>query len=205
MVADVCELARVADREADGDESVKKGEGEEEEEEGVEAHVVVANPPYISDRGFGRDTARSARCWEPRAALVPDPSGSVSGPEAEAGKESVGEESGDVLYGDILGLAIRRFARIVVMEVADGDQAVRVLRIARAAAERRGKSGWWERAQIWHDNLDAWRAAEEDELGKVEELRNALGIEVERIGTGTARAVVLAREWGTTVLDEPRP
>jgi len=94
------------------------------EREGVD--VVVANPPYISPRGYERETARSVRLWEPKLALVPE-----------------GRMKGDGFYPRIGWVARRLEAGCVVAEVGGLEQA------------RRVQTYWeeigWEGTGIWRD------------------------------------------------------
>lgn len=97
--------------------------------------VVISNPPYISEAGFSRDTERSVRNWEPKLALVP-PSlgdGNSAVPRAE-----------DIFYYSILNIAQEVGSRIVLMEVGDTEQAVRVAEIA-------ATNGQWRAIEIWLD------------------------------------------------------
>lgn len=84
--------------------------------------VVVANPPYISQRGFERETARSVRNYEPALALV----------------------GGDMFYGPVARIAHRVGAKVVLVEVGGWEQAERV---RRAWVD----NGEWEGVHIWLD------------------------------------------------------
>ena len=160
-----------------------------------EVDVLVANPPYISRAAFDRDTSRSARIWEPRGALVPL---SLSSSRSEDGMEKR-EETGDVFYRPILDVAVRYGAKVVVMEVADEEQADRVLRNVQEKDVRADKAdAFWERCQVWHDELSVRR----DPEGSAHRISEGLtGVPVERVGSGNARAVVLGRGWGAEVLN----
>lgn len=92
--------------------------------------VVTANPPYISRDGFNKDTERSVRNFEPKLALVP--------------YATDGRHPEDVFYPAIIDKAEMLKAKILLMEVADTSQAVRVARHAAA-------SGNWGRVEIWRD------------------------------------------------------
>ncbi|KAL8722933.1 MAG: hypothetical protein Q9181_007395 [Wetmoreana brouardii] len=134
--------------------------------------VVVANPPYISPRGFARDTERSVRNWEPKEALVP-PSSAASGEKAI----EEGVEGGDTFYPFIQSVAEKVNAKIVAMEVADMQQAERVVRMM-------GKSRRWARREVWRDeNLDLKRQWQE--VLKAED-----GGEIVIRGEGNGRCVV---------------
>lgn len=100
--------------------------------------LVVANPPYVSQRGYDTETERSVRWFEPRLALVP------SGGDGDAFYPVIGEVAG------LLG------AKGVVVEVGGWDQARRV----KGMWEGRGS---WDGVTIWADfagigrTVVAWR------------------------------------------------
>ena len=139
--------------------------------------VVISNPPYISIPAFRRDTSRSARIFEPVEALVPN------GRDLRY-KRSDDEATGDVFYPHILRFATQQQAKIVVMEVADMEQAQRVLEIAR-------REETWTLRQIWCDEIDVYGNGETETNGDRD---------VTLIGKGNGRAVVLARDWGVSVI-----
>lgn len=101
------------------------------------AHVVVANPPYVSRGGLARATARSVRNWEPWLALG-------------------GGDDGDRFYPLVESIARRVEARVLLVEVGGWEQAERV-REAWAAGGR------WEGVNVWLDyagkgrGVVAWR------------------------------------------------
>jgi len=76
--------------------------------------VIVCNPPYISPKDYaaGGKTESSVRKFEPKLALVPDEEPSV--------------HSGDLFYWPLTRLFKAVGARLLVMEVGDSKQAVRV-------------------------------------------------------------------------------
>ncbi|KAH9882869.1 hypothetical protein J1614_000235 [Plenodomus biglobosus] len=152
--------------------------------------VVISNPPYISPRAYWKTTARSVRAWEPKLALVPPPpppppisplpslpSSSVqhAGPHAD-------DAQADVFYPHLLNIARDFEAKVLLLEVADLAQA---LRVARSAAA----SDTFERVEIWREQPDA-RAEEEEE----EEEEKDHGIAI--LGQGNARSVVCWRDVG---------
>ncbi|KAK3109310.1 hypothetical protein LTR53_017574 [Teratosphaeriaceae sp. CCFEE 6253] len=96
--------------------------------------ILISNPPYIAAASFRTTTSRSVRRYEPSLALVPK-------------HVSIGasEHDGDGFYPRIAALAEQLEAKIMLVEVADMDQATRVA--AMAASERR-----WERIEIWRDD-----------------------------------------------------
>ncbi|KAI9709131.1 MAG: hypothetical protein M1820_003577 [Bogoriella megaspora] len=94
--------------------------------------VVLSNPPYISSSGFKSSTSRSVRNFEPRLALVPHQASASS------------EESGDVFYPRLLEIIDSLRANVMLLEVADLEQATRVARMA-----RRGQAE--SNIEIWRD------------------------------------------------------
>ena len=171
-----------------------------------EVDVLVANPPYISPWGFQKDTMRSVRAWEPRLALLPPQQ-----KEASARSAAQSGETGDLFYGPIVDIAMRHRAKVVVMEVGDWAQAVRVAEIAREKGEElmKRRAGateespgvarrCWEKIQIWCDEPYT-RDSKRKEANAWERL---FGENIEVIGSGNVRVVVLGREWGAHVLTE---
>lgn len=107
---------------------------------GTDWDVVTCNPPYVSETGFARDTARSVRVYEPKAANVPPPS-----PHSQAadGDDEDGLRPEDVFYPRVLHVACALArARVVLLEVGDLAQARRV---TRAALAMRGQRHWRRR------------------------------------------------------------
>ncbi|EKG16017.1 DNA methylase N-6 adenine-specific conserved site [Macrophomina phaseolina MS6] len=94
--------------------------------------ILISNPPYISPRAFVHTTTRSVRNFEPKLALVP--------PVSDTRPDSCG----DVFYPKLLDIADCVLAKLVLFEVADMDQA---LRVARLAQDR----GAWQGIEIWRD------------------------------------------------------
>lgn len=101
--------------------------------------VVVANPPYISQRGFQRDTERSVRKYEPGLALVP-----------QDATVSIGYPVEDSFYPHVFDVAERVNAKVMLVEVGDLDQAKRV-------AEYLESRSIWPDVQIWRDDPCASR------------------------------------------------
>ena len=132
--------------------------------------IVISNPPYISPKAYWKTTTRSVRIFEPKLALVP-PSQSSNG----------SMEQGDTFYMPILRLASDVEAKIVLLEVADLDQAIR---IAHAAREMNAFDG----IEIWRD--------QPDELQIESPLVEGFSV----LGQGNARSVVCWRGAGATWL-----
>lgn len=95
---------------------------------GEEVDIVISNPPYISTRGFDRETSRSVRKWEPRLALVPPGQGGISG---------------DAFYPAISDIANQLSARAMLVEVGGWEQVERI------------RKGWndekWAGTAAWAD------------------------------------------------------
>ncbi|KAK5697661.1 hypothetical protein LTR17_023909 [Elasticomyces elasticus] len=97
-----------------------------------EVDVLISNPPYISAKAFSTTTARSVRQFEPKLALVPRSSDSTGS-----------RHDGDVFYPRIVALADQLQAKVMLLEVADMEQALRV-----AAIVSRSR---WDGVEIWRD------------------------------------------------------
>ncbi|KAF2786874.1 hypothetical protein K505DRAFT_258947 [Melanomma pulvis-pyrius CBS 109.77] len=102
--------------------------------------ILVSNPPYISPSAFRTTTARSVRGFEPRLALVPP---------GEAGRSDT--EQGDAFYPMLLVAAIDAEVKIVLLEVADLDQAYRVARMAQGMQVYDGIEIWRDQPDQAHD------------------------------------------------------
>jgi methylase of polypeptide subunit release factors len=134
--------------------------------------IVISNPPYISEAGFSKDTNRSVRNWEPKLALVP--------PKSE-NRDSTHSQAEDVFYYKILDTARAGNARIVLMEVGDLQQALRVAQIAL-------NMGLWRLVEVWRD----WPDQEPNGPKEVEEAvvgRHPIFIR----GSGHGRSVLCRR------------
>ena len=103
--------------------------------------ILICNPPYISPKSFQRTTSKSVKNHEPKLALVPS--------------RPVGESDtivGDFFYPRLLQIADYVGANIVLFEVADMDQARRVVELV---IER----GVWANIEIWRDEPAAMAEA----------------------------------------------
>lgn len=129
--------------------------------------IVISNPPYISSSAYWRDTSKSVRNYEPKLALVPrsikdhDPSILPA----------------DIFYPKILKTAALARAKVVLMEVADLEQASRVAAFAVGSDK-------WKNVEIWRDWPD-----QEPEKDEQRELIT-LGKRVPVKGSGHGRSVV---------------
>ncbi|KAK5082867.1 hypothetical protein LTR05_006748 [Lithohypha guttulata] len=84
--------------------------------------VIVSNPPYISPNDFriGGTTTKSVRKFEPRLALVPP---SIFLDEVV--------DQADQFYVALLRIAVAAKTRLLVMEIGDTEQALRVRELCR--------------------------------------------------------------------------
>lgn len=100
--------------------------------------VVVANPPYISQRDYnpGGTTTRSVRTYEPKLALVPDLTYGVG-------------NDGDAFYQPLLDVAQKVKASFAVLETGDHDQALRVRQMAIETYRSEGQVVY---AELWDDD-----------------------------------------------------
>ncbi|KAI0865175.1 S-adenosyl-L-methionine-dependent methyltransferase [Xylaria cubensis] len=153
--------------------------------------ILVSNPPYISQRGFETDTARSVRNHEPKRALVPSrpltPVVATCAPE-------------DIFYARLLAIADTLRPRVAAFEVGDMAQAMRVVEmaIARSRPEENEQgddrdglvfSARWDVLEIWRDWPDCLPSeAEEDE----EDVVVICGRRVPVRGSGHGRLVFLS-------------
>jgi len=134
--------------------------------------IVISNPPYISEAGFSKDTNRSVRNWEPKLALVPP---------IDQGAYLKNVQSEDIFYHRILDTARATNARILLMEVGDLQQALRVSRMTLDMKH-------WSLVEIWKD----WPDQQLDFPKEVEEA--TVGHHRIRIrGSGQGRSVLCRR------------
>lgn len=99
--------------------------------------IVISNPPYISPWDYWKTTTRSVRGYEPRIALVPP---------SEDGQSNT--EQGDLFYQRLFKIARDVEAKIVLLEVADLDQAQRV-------AQRAVDLDIFDGVEIWRESPNA--------------------------------------------------
>jgi methylase of polypeptide subunit release factors len=133
--------------------------------------ILISNPPYISPLAFRTTTARSVRGFEPRLALVPP---------SEAGRSDT--EQGDAFYPMLLIAARDVEAKIVLLEVADLDQALRVARMA-------------QQMQVF-DGIEIWR----DQPDQSDESASPSTHDFPIIGQGNGRSVLCWRGRGAAWL-----
>ena len=140
--------------------------------------ILISNPPYISPSAYWKTTMRSVRKYEPKLALVPSPRSKFND-----------TQQGDMFYPRLLKIAEEVEAKVVLLEVADIEQALRVARLAQ-------KLDVFDGIEIWRDDPTSSQCSSED------------GFEVH--GEGNGRSVVCWRgvggSWlGKMIAPQPQP
>lgn len=128
--------------------------------------VLTSNPPYISPSQYTTTTSPSVRKFEPKLALVPPTVSTASSTAKE-----------DTFYPRLLDIANDVQTGLVLFEVSDMDQALRVARMA--GARKR-----WRRVEIWRD--DPFASSGGSEIPTDENLTFRV------MGQGNARSVFLS-------------
>ncbi|KAG8158831.1 hypothetical protein KVR01_011274 [Diaporthe batatas] len=139
--------------------------------------VMVCNPPYVSRWAFSHQTARSVRNYEPRIAQVPD--------VAYGGAGAVRHE--DVFYARLLDIAARLGPKVMLFEVGDLGQALRVAEMALRHGGLAGLGSSPVSVEVWRDWPDA--APEEDELVSARVLEGSRAVRIR--GSGHGRSVLI--------------
>jgi len=136
--------------------------------------IIISNPPYISGRKFDTETTRSVRNWEPRLALVPPISEQL--PPACPDSE-------DIFYYRLIQLHSEYNSKVLLMEVGDEEQAVRVTRMI-----LKMNLAYRYRVEIWRD----WPDQDQDsrELRRLRVGDYFIPVK----GSGKIRSVLLFRE-----------
>lgn len=144
--------------------------------------MVISNPPYISPLGFNKDTSRSVRSYEPRIALVPQCGGTfqrdLNAPETDS-------SIGDAFYPKLLDVAEKSNACLLLLEVADLEQARRV--IAQAV-----KRCCWDKFEIWRDWPDE----------RIMSKALVHGATVDIVGEGNGRSILISKTRKGTSTDK---
>lgn len=135
--------------------------------------VLISNPPYISPSAYWKTTTRSVRGFEPKLALVPPSKTKLDD-----------TQQGDMFYPRILKVACEVEAKIVLLEVADLGQALRVARLAQ-------KLDTFDGIEIWREEPDVSSSQSTTEDG------------FHVHGRGNARSVVCWRSIGGSWLGKP--
>lgn len=142
----------------------------------VEYDIIISNPPYISRQDYWRTTTPSVRNFEPKLALVP--------PES-LGTPSIRYDS-DLFYHHILRAARQLNTRIVLVEVANLDQAKRVASLAM-------RQKIWKGVEIWRDDPFA-RAIDSTSTSSISDGIDNFDVPI--VGSGEGRSVLVYRESG---------
>ncbi|KAI9813807.1 MAG: hypothetical protein M1827_003597 [Pycnora praestabilis] len=137
--------------------------------------ILISNPPYVSPKGWNTDTSHSVRKWEPKSALVP-----------VQPRTYQNIDTGDIFYPRLLQIARQKGAQVVLLEVADVDQATRVASMAE-------KESIWEGIEIWRDWPDETLSPEITEEAKEVQIN---GRTVAIRGVGHGRSVLCWRHDG---------
>ena len=136
--------------------------------------ILISNPPYISPSSFDKDTSLSVRRYEPRTALVPLEKFVAPNPFGNAAIDD--KAIGDAFYPRLLNSSQPVRAKIIVMEVADMEQAQRVANLALSHIPQ-------AQCEIWRD----WP----DQVPFQQETLQVQGNPVKVIGRGNGRAVIV--------------
>lgn len=150
--------------------------------------IIISNPPYISPSSFTRETTRSVQKYEPKLALVPPTNALENGPlplppTKKLRKRLAQTDEADIFYFQLLRIYTHRASSILLMEVGDAEQAVRVIKLAMLQ---------WHvvqtnRFEIWRDSPALSPQPGEEESVEIE------GTMVPVKGAGRMRAVVLLK------------
>lgn len=139
--------------------------------------ILISNPPYISPSAYWKTTTRSVRGFEPKLALVPPPHSTTAD-----------TERGDTFYQPLLHIARDVEAKIVLLEIADLEQALRVARMAREL-------------RIF-DGIEIWRDQPEQTPDTTPSSTQG-GFSI--LGQGNARSVLCWRGAVASWLGKPTP
>jgi hypothetical protein len=131
--------------------------------------VLISNPPYVSPSAFWKTTTRSVRHFEPKLALVPP-----------SNAKQTDTDQGDLFYPSLLRIARDVEAKVVLLEVADMEQALRV-------AQQAQNLDIFEGVEIWREQPSATSDTETEDRIPV-------------VGQGNARSVLCWRGLGTSWL-----
>lgn len=138
--------------------------------------IMISNPPYISTSAFRRTTSASVRQYEPKLALVP--------PVPLSCTAQVSEDDGDLFYPKLYELAGKLDTKVVLFEVADMEQAIRVAGMA---------DDKWDVLEIWRDDPGS-RGGEVEFVDVGEgDGRRRVGVR----GVGNGRSVVAYKGEGS--------
>ncbi|GJC81983.1 mitochondrial N(5)-glutamine methyltransferase MTQ1 [Colletotrichum liriopes] len=135
--------------------------------------ILISNPPYISRKvwtyGYGQ-MGYSVRKYEPKLALVP----------GDKAPTYDGCDHADVFYARLLDVAGRLRPKILLFEVGDQEQAVRVVRLV-----RRNKYTRQAACELWRDWPDV--TPEEHEAPELDMDAESVAVK----GSGNVRSVLV--------------
>jgi len=137
--------------------------------------ILISNPPYISPSNYWKTTTRSVRSYEPKLALVPPQS-----PHLDDTKTA------DAFYSPLLNIARDVEAKVVLLEVADLEQARRV-------AQRARQLDIFDGIEIWREHPGASTPSPSD----------ATSFAI--VGEGNGRSVLCWRGAGSSWLGKATP
>ncbi|RKF74628.1 Mitochondrial N-glutamine methyltransferase MTQ1 [Golovinomyces cichoracearum] len=136
--------------------------------------IIISNPPYISHQAFDFEIGRSVRDYEPKSALVPPV------PRFSFGLDC---EPEDVFYKRLILMHDEAVSKILLLEVGDVAQAIRVVKII----DRYDRVKVRNRIEFWRDNPAG--KANDGILKQVNIEGNIIKIK----GEGKIRSVILIR------------
>jgi methylase of polypeptide subunit release factors len=155
-------------------------------------NIIISNPPYISRSSFLSTTSHSVQKYEPRLALVPEATYSPGSErwirrsmDWKARRKGDAElaEDADIFYRQLLRIYDRSSSSVLLMEVGDQEQAIRVTKLV----VLRKDIGKTNRVEIWRDF-----PAQEAQPGEEQEVE-VEGRVIPVNGAGKMRSVVLFR------------
>lgn len=151
--------------------------------------ILLCNPPYVSQWGFTHQTARSVRHYEPKIAQVPMASSSY--PDGSTNMYHNNPE--DVFYARLLDIGAFLQPRLMLFEVGDLAQALRVVDMAwrHSAVSSSRVQGQGNRqirnVEVWRDWPDA--ATEEGDITVAEACEGSRKVRIK--GSGHGRSVFI--------------
>lgn len=132
--------------------------------------ILISNPPYISPSAYWKTTTRSVRAFEPKLALVPPNTSNIDD-----------TQQGDFFYPRLLKFAQELESKVVLLEVADLPQALRVAQLAK-------ELNLFDGIEIWRDDPNPTSSEPTVEDG------------FDVLGNGNARSVICWRGRGAAWL-----
>lgn len=167
--------------------------------------IVVSNPPYISAKGFERQTERSVRNYEPKLALVPERVGGlleITGGLVQEWDAKTKTE--DIFYTAIKIRSRNMNAQVMLFEVAGTEQAIRV---ATDVMHWTGPCwccpwggselvpGNWKYGEIWGDDPEAVDGCLEGLTADERKKMRALRVRLKGAGVGRSLFFSQSATW----------